>query len=92
MTPEEAKKYLDNYVGDGSMKFVITPIRTEALISAIKSLEKQVPKNIEHVYDGDADDSLVLVYRCPVCEEELYRCNYYAYCPYCGQAIDWEEE
>ena len=63
----------------------------KAVEEAIKALEKQVPKKIEYVSDGDAEDSLVCEYRCPVCEEELYRCNYYAYCPYCGQAIDWDD-
>ena len=53
------------------MEFVIGPMKTEALISAIDALEKQVPKKIEYISDGDADGSPVLEDRCPVCEEEL---------------------
>ena len=84
------------------LNMALAPISTSiaAYKTAIKEItayindleEKQVPKKIEYVSDGDAEDSLVWEYRCPVCEEELYRCNYYAYCPYCGQAIDWEDE
>ena len=55
-----------------------------AIDEAVSALEKQMPKKIEYVSDEDAD-------RCPVCKEELDGCNYYNYCPCCGQAIDWSE-
>ena len=90
MKPEEALKYLKDFIDNEKPQ--IGAYNTEVLKKAIGALEKQVHKKIEYVSDGDAEDSLVLEYRCPVCEEELYRCNDFAYCPYCGQAIDWEED
>lgn len=59
---------------------------------AIEALEKQVPKKIEYISDGDADGSPVWEDRCPVCEAELDGRNYLAYCPNCGQDVDWEDE
>ena len=64
----------------------------KAVEEAIKALEKQVPKKILYISDGDADGYPVWEDRCPVCEAELDGRNYLAYCPYCGQAIDWEDE
>ena len=91
MTPEEAITELkESYVLTNG-KINGKPL-FESIEIAISAIKKQIPKKIEYVSDGDAEDSLVWEYRCPVCEEELYKCNYYAYCPYCGQAIDWEDE
>lgn len=48
--------------------------------TAISALEKQIPAKPD---DGD----------CPVCGEYLSDgVNNFDYCPYCGQAIDWESE
>lgn len=87
MKPEEAKKYLKNFVGDGSMKFVIAPIRTEALISAIDAMEKQIPK--KPILFGSKH-----IYLCPNCHRTEYikrRDALDTYCGFCGQSIDWEE-
>ena len=90
MKPEEAIKELkESYV------LMNGKINGNSLLEsigiAISALEKQIPKKIEYVYDGDADGSPVWEDRCPVCEAELDGRNYLAYCPYCGQAIDWED-
>ena len=91
MKPEEAKKYLKNFVGDGSMKFVFTPIRTEALFSAIKSLEKQVPKKPNQIHDVYENGHPYYEYVCDECGNVIdeYEDDF---CPNCGQAIDWEDE
>lgn len=56
---------------------------------AIEALEKQIPKKPS--YYGEEDDGKIL---CPYCETDLYddrECGFNN-CPYCGQAISWEEE
>ena len=66
------------------MKYVLTPIRTEALISAIDALEKQIPKKPE--YDGHT-------FACPTCKTIfLFKTGEVRgiRCKWCGQAIDWE--
>lgn len=90
MKPEEAKKYLKNFVGDGSMKFVIGPMRTEALISAIDALENQVPKKPYKSYGMTVNG--YPYYKC-VCNDCEYALDEYKddFCPNCGQAIDWED-
>ena len=86
MKPEEAKKYLKNFVGDGSMEFVIGPMITEALKIAIDALEKQIIKKPD--YDGHT-------FACPTCKTIiLYKTGEVRgiRCKWCGQAIDWEEQ
>ncbi len=91
MKPEEAKKYLKFYAGDGLMKYVLTPIRTEALIYAIDALEKQIPKK-PFLFGSKP------IYLCPNCNRAEYikrRDALDTHCGFCGQAIDWcdsEEE
>jgi len=58
---------------------------------AISALEKQIPKKIVKNCNGK-------ILHCPSWDEDLMGCIYsdYAdgvsYCPYCGQAIDWDSE
>ncbi|MBQ0079721.1 MAG: hypothetical protein KBS66_07530 [Eubacterium sp.] len=40
MTYKEAKRYLENLVGDRSMRYIYTPIKTDVLIEAIEALEE----------------------------------------------------
>ena len=90
MNPEEAITELkESYVLTNG-KINGKPL-FESIEIAISALKKQIPKKIEYVSDGDADGYPVLEDRCPVCEEELDGRNYLAYCPYCGQAIDWDD-
>ena len=63
---------------------------TEALEMAIKALEKQTPikpklKSYYFVEHGE--------YYCPICNKFLgfYHNKHEAYCPDCGQALNWEE-
>ena len=67
-------------------------IPTAILKVCAEALEKQIPKNPR--FEGDWYVNGELVYDtwvCPSCNEE-YEADYdhYEYCPYCGQAIDWE--
>ena len=91
MNPEEAIKELKEYYVLLNGKINGNSL-LESIEIAISALEKQIPKKIEYVSDGDADGSPVWEDRCQVCEAELDGCNYYSYCPYCGQAIDWCDE
>lgn len=91
MTPEEAKKYLKNFVGDGSMEFVIGTMKTESLISAIEALDKQVPKKPHKTCAVYVNGYPYYTYFCDECGDVIdeYEDDF---CPNCGQAIDWEEE
>lgn len=91
MNYEEAKDNLNN-------RFLLCPIdcaedcevcRIEAVQLAIKALEKQIPKKpIE-----DTEYVRWLIWRCPVCGQEVGRVlePLQHHCE-CGQAIDWEVE
>lgn len=89
MKPEEAKKYLKNFVGDGSMEFVIGPIRTEVLKKAIDALEKQIPKKPLKIHDVGENGRPYHAYACCNCGD-VFDVSY-DFCPNCGQAIDWED-
>ena len=41
--------------------------------------------------DYDDEECVVDEYRCPNCEQKLYKYKHKTYCDDCGQAIDWEE-
>ena len=41
MTNKEAKRYLECAIGDGSMEFVMQPIKTEVIEKAVCALEKE---------------------------------------------------
>lgn len=60
---------------------------------AISALEKQIPKNPDYEGDGYADGELIYdIAHCPECSHEFeYEINDWgsAYCPDCGQALDW---
>ena len=64
-----------------------TDVLLTAYDTAIKALEKQIPKKL--VFYGDSDDGKIL---CPYCETDLYddRECLFNNCPYCGQAINWD--
>lgn len=51
----------------------------EAIIMALKSLEKQIPMKIED--EGEIT--------CGSCGAVLSGDDWFDYCPWCGQAIDW---
>lgn len=62
--------------------------------TAIKALEKQLPKKPNFSGDGYAPDGTFVydMWECPCCGEE-YEVDYdeYDYCPNCGQRLDWSE-
>lgn len=54
----------------------------------LKAVEKQIPSNV--LLYGDPEDGKM---PCPSCNEDLWdlkECGF-DYCPYCGQALKWEE-
>ena len=58
----------------------------EALVMAIKSLEKQIPKKpIERIKMIGLDKGG----KCPVCQKYVNNHNHWLYCE-CGQKLDWE--
>ena len=108
MTNEESKKYLECAIGDGSMEFVMQPMKTEVLKNAVCALEKQIPKKvIDHDYciaeygDSGCQIGCIFFYKatCPlcnntICDGELEKSDLMGikYCDICGQALDWSDE
>lgn len=89
MTIEEAKRYLGCLVGDGSVEFVMAPIKTEVLCMAMAALEKQMPKKPLHVHKN---------HYCPICKEDGWMLwddaipnELDSYCGKCGQRLDWSD-
>lgn len=68
----------------------------EALVMAIKALEKQMPKKpriIEEERQVDVDKwALFDICHCPICGNEMEYMNEWEFCWKCGQAIDWSDE
>ena len=91
MTPEEAKKYLECIVGDGSMEFVYCPIKTEVLKIAIDAMEYRIPKKPHKVNDVTDEGYSCYEWVCDECGDVTYESTY-EFCPNCGHAIDWEDE
>lgn len=59
---------------------------------AIEALEKQIPKKVVYVHPLQEDDGGD--YMCPSCQRGTVYDAYgreSAFCPYCGQALDWSE-
>lgn len=71
------------------------PINEDCASEELKTAaDKQKPMKPEYEGDGYADGQLVYdTWICPNCGER-YEVDYddYAYCPKCGQAIDWKED
>lgn len=62
------------------------------LYTTQEALEKQIPIKVEYISEVDGEGYPVWIEDfCPICKAELNRCDYYNYCPYCGQAIDWRD-
>ncbi len=89
MTNERAIKQLINQVAPNGKNASI-----EAIGLAISSLEYRTPRKPD--YEGDGyDENGELIYDtwiCPCCECK-YEVDYdnYAFCPHCGQALDWSD-
>lgn len=61
-------------------------VEHEENLIAIKALEKQIPKKVIHIHSDTFDECLC----CPNCY--VIKGYFDAYCPACGQAIDWSDE
>lgn len=95
MTPEDAKEWLRSLrEAIGQLEHRSLWHFEQAIDEIDKLLEKQIPKRPD--YEGDGyDDKGNLIYDtwiCPHCNHE-YEVEYedYAFCPNCGQALDWSE-
>ena len=63
-----------------------------ALETAMEALKKQIPKKPKGVTDPMFGDIELRCHRCDNANlANPFRCNGYAYCPDCGQALDWGE-
>ena len=98
MTNKEAIKILDNLKpGDYSNPYE----KGEAIVMAISALEKQIPKKPNKIQSKNGENLWNLY--CPSCENwigmrnsrlkhvDMHNISNGNICPYCGQAIDWEE-
>lgn len=93
MTIEEALKYTDRIrltypdekEGRANVYFILT-VR--------EALEKQIPKEIlKETIDTIFGEIILDV--CPSCKTSFGgrgQFNGYKFCPYCGQALDWNED
>lgn len=89
MTPEEAQiiilAYAITYCENMPLQVV------EAIDIAKETLEKQIPKKPNYIFDGNEHRAL-----CPTCKHFDLDMGLYEwarkYCGECGQAIDWTHE
>lgn len=95
MKPEEAIKILQERIGLTKRVWSNVPEiieYREALESAVKALEKQIPmtpNNMRTILDFSGR-YYTTKGNCPVCNSEgLYKSDFY--CNKCGQKLDWEE-
>ena len=93
MTEQEA---IENFKGENKIlsQYAETKFQKEVFAKkiernniAIKALEKQMPKKRDEMMGLFGD----IEYNCRVCGQLIEK-NYYAYCPTCGQKLDWGEE
>ena len=81
MTNEEASVFLSDMESRIESETVLNHVRKEALQTAIKALQKQIPKKPQ---EGNAH----IVYLCPNCGSLDYTLPY---CKYCGQHLSFKE-
>lgn len=55
----------------------------------LKELKYRIPRKVVHVKERDGKVFWAL-YECPTCREEQDDLACTAYCPHCGQKLDWE--
>lgn len=94
MTTEQAIKELKSdrelygsdivYAGDGTPEGDLML----ALDMGITALEKQILKKVEN-YAIDCHGYMIYDCECPSCKTEHKEMYPFAYCPHCGQALDW---
>lgn len=95
MTPQEAIQRIQQHNEIHRRKEHFAVHITKALQMAVAALEKQIPQKPILEGDGYADGNPVYdIAYCPVCNHDFEEgINDWgsAYCPDCGQALDWEE-
>lgn len=79
MTPEEAIKTIQVAIAEVEWEYPMN--YSVAFETAIKALEKQIPKKLK-------DDGWLY---CPICGRDVLM-DRFDYCPDCGQALDWSED
>lgn len=98
MTPQEAIERIKEHTEIHFKKEKgRCPLITEALNMAINSLEKQIPKKPNGIYDENESQKnkktfhyeQVLIGQCPKCSQEVQEGM--NFCMNCGQALDWSE-
>lgn len=62
----------------------------EAIKIAISAIERQIPKKPKN-YTIDCHGYMIYDCECPNCKTEHKEMYAFAYCPHCGQKIDWQE-
>ena len=90
MTEQEAIGYLKTLPNRIPLKFFTddgAKVYDEFSQVVTSALEKQIPKKRDEMMDLFGD----IEYNCRVCGQLIEK-NYYAYCPTCGQKLDWSEE
>lgn len=90
MTNQDAVNYFKEYL-EFCEKARIGQEYYEPQALALASLQKQVPESPIKAWDSTKGDKTYYRYVCRGCENELKLGDAYKYCPYCGQALDWED-
>lgn len=99
MTYKEVYEYLKAVQGALNNKPISNKNAIQINDLAIKAVEKQIPKRplLQDIHDGN-NGLLDYLYNCPICHmfvcyaTELRIEEKFAYCPSCGQALDWSNE
>ena len=78
MTAEEAIKTIQVAIAEVEWNYPLD--YSIAFETAIKALEKQIPKKLK-------DDGWLY---CPICGRDVLM-DRFNYCPDCGQALDWSD-
>lgn len=90
MTPNEAIRRIKEHNEVHSKKERRAILITVALNMAVKALEKQIPKKPK--YKPKKEGLITTNYKCPSCGcRRLGHTKEIAYCPDCGQALDWSD-
>lgn len=88
MTAKKALELLNDV--EFSEKYQGVQEYTEMLIVCKEALEKQIPKKPKN-YTIDCHEYMIYDCECPNCKTEHKEMYAFAYCPHCGQKIDWTE-
>lgn len=94
MNTQKALEIITNAIQTDKM----TVEQDKALAIAQKALEKQIPKKPLYIFKSDID--CITEGQCPLCKGKILEpCGRrnrvlanMAYCPDCGQKLDWESE